>query len=328
MTKPSVVKTEIASELACISLSVNPIDLDILLQENCKNMKRMATITIFGLITVVALAACGLLEEPEAPSGAIEAIPLELEATDLPTDAAPEATEPGQEEEMAGELAAAEESKETETGGLVIYTISPEESQVRFELDEDLSGIRNTVIATTNQVAGELALDSSDPSSAQVGIILVNARSLVTDNNFRNRAIQNRILNTGDFEFIEFTPSAIEGIPDTVSSGETVNFMIVGELTIRDITNEVSFEVEATLVSEDEITGTASSVVSHKDYGLSIPEVPRVGADGACVLSAMLPGEEHTVTVAADGYAKATIEGRRPGTHDRPEEVTVRLKKK
>jgi polyisoprenoid-binding protein YceI len=251
-------------------------NLEILLQEDSKYMKRIATIAIFGLVTMFALAACGLLEEPAAPSGAIEAIPLEIEAPDLPTEAASEATDSSPEEEIAGEPAAAEESTETGASGLVIYTISPEESQVRFELDEDLGGIRNTVIGTTNQVAGEIALDSSDPSSTQVGIILINARALVTDNDFRNRAIQNRILNTGSFEFIEFAPSAIEGMPDTVGLGETVDFVIVGDLTIRDITNEVSFEVKATLVSEDEITGTASSVVSREDYGLSIPEVPRV----------------------------------------------------
>jgi polyisoprenoid-binding protein YceI len=242
-------------------------------------MKRIATFVIFGLITVVGLAACGLLEEPATPSGAIEAIPLEIAATDPPTESAPEVTEvaaPSQEEEMADEPTATEENSETEVGGLVIYTIVPEESQVRFELDEDLSGIRNTVRGTTNQVAGEIALDSSDPSTAQVGTLLVNARTLVTDNDFRNRAIQNRILNTGSFEFIEFAPSAIDGLPETISPGETVNFVIIGDLTIRDVTKEVSFEVEATLVSEDEISGTASSVVSHKEFGLSIPEVPRV----------------------------------------------------
>ena len=240
-------------------------------------MKRIATFVIFGLITAVGLAACGLLEEPATPSGAIEAIPLEISATDPPAESASEATleatevaAPSQEEEVADEPVVTEENTETEAGGLVIYTIVPEESKVRFELDEDLSGIRNTVRGTTNQVAGEIALDSSDPSTAQVGTLLVNARTLVTDNDFRNRAIQNRILNTGSFEFIEFAPSAIEGLPETINLGETANFVIVGDLTIRDVTKEVSFEVEATLVSEDEISGTASSVVSHEEDRKSV----------------------------------------------------------
>jgi hypothetical protein len=54
----------------------------------------------------------------------------------------------------------------------------------------------------------------------------------------------------------------------------------------------------------------------------------RTDADGACLLLAMLPGEEHTVHAVADGYAKAESKGHLPGTIDRPGEVTIRLQRK
>ncbi|MEN8151805.1 MAG: carboxypeptidase-like regulatory domain-containing protein, partial [Planctomycetota bacterium] len=54
----------------------------------------------------------------------------------------------------------------------------------------------------------------------------------------------------------------------------------------------------------------------------------RTGPDGAAVLLAMLPGEEHTVAARADGYERTESTGHVPGTVDRPVEVTVRLKKK
>jgi RNA polymerase sigma-70 factor (ECF subfamily) len=60
----------------------------------------------------------------------------------------------------------------------------------------------------------------------------------------------------------------------------------------------------------------------HPGWGL------RTGSDGAAVLLAMLPGEEHLVMAAADGYGKAESKGHLPGTLDGPVEVTVRLKKK
>jgi hypothetical protein len=53
----------------------------------------------------------------------------------------------------------------------------------------------------------------------------------------------------------------------------------------------------------------------------------RTGQDGAAVLFAMLPGEEHTVMAAADGYSKVESGEHLPGTRDRPAEVTIRLKK-
>src|SRR5690606_27226017 len=113
-------------------------------------------------------------------------------------------------------------------------------------------------------------------SQTQVGVIQINARTLATDNNFRNRAIQNEILDTGAYEFITFTPTGIEGLPASAAVGETVTFTLVGDLTIRDVTLPATFAVEATAVSETQITGTATAVVNRADYGLQIPSVPSV----------------------------------------------------
>ncbi|MCB8983967.1 MAG: YceI family protein [Ardenticatenaceae bacterium] len=165
---------------------------------------------------------------------------------------------------------------EAQTSGPRLFTISPDDSEVNFTLDEDLRGLRNTVVGTTNQVAGEVAIDLNDLSTAQVGVLQINARTLATDNNFRNRAIQNEILETGTYEFITFTPTAVNGLPASAAVGEEVSFTIDGDLTIRDVTQPVTFAVTATAVSDSQITGTATAVVSRTDYNLNIPQVPNV----------------------------------------------------
>ena len=124
---------------------------------------------------------------------------------------------------------------------------------MRFEIDEDLRGALNTVVGTTDQVAGQLSVNLADLSQTQVGVIQINARTLVTDNDFRNRAINNEILDTGQFEFITFTPTAVEGLPASATVGETITFTLVGDLTIRDITQPATFTVEATAVSETQL---------------------------------------------------------------------------
>jgi polyisoprenoid-binding protein YceI len=212
----------------------------------------------FLAATALLLAsACGLLREPEAASSQIEAIPLEVETTE-PTAVATEAV------------------SEAVDSGLQVYAISQEASQVRFELDEDLRGERKTVVGTTDQVAGEIALNMSDLSSAQVGVMQINARTLVTDSNLRNRAIQNEILDTGGFEFITFTPSSISGLPDSIEVGQEVSFTIEGVLTIRDITLPVVFNVVARADSDQQLSGTASAVINRADFNLNIPSVPNV----------------------------------------------------
>ncbi len=230
-------------------------------------MKKRVILT--GLVTIFMLlfaSACGLLQEPEEASGTIEAIPLELDSATKEAVATEAVTEEPAVEEPAAEAG----------GGLVVFTISQEGSEVRFELNEELRGQPKTVVGTTSQVAGELAVDINDLSTVQAGVIQVNARTLATDNDFRNRAIANEILQTGANEFITFTPTAVNGLPGSVSMGETVNFTIAGDLTIRDITAEATFDVEATVDSATQLSGTASTVVLRSDYDLRIPSVPNV----------------------------------------------------
>lgn len=261
---------------------------------------RVWLLTVLVVVGIL-LAGCGLLREPEEASGPIEAIPLELQtpvaeetqatATAEPVvevqpvdedvaataEAYPAPDEASGAEALAESYPGAEETKEAPvTEELRVYQIVQEASQARFELDEDLRGQRTTVVGTTNQVAGELALNLTDLSTTQIGTIQVNARTLLTDNNFRNRAIHNEILQTGAYEFIIFTPTAVNGLPDSVAVGEEVSFTVEGDLTIRDVTQPATFEVTAVAVSETELAGTASSAVEREAFSLTIPEVRNV----------------------------------------------------
>jgi polyisoprenoid-binding protein YceI len=236
---------------------------------------------ILLLLTAMLATACGLLQEPEEASAPIEAIPLDVaEASDaldpVEEGAGDVGTTADAPEQIESGADTAAEALTEGSGSVSVYQISQADSQVRFQLDEDLRGLRNTVVGTTNQVAGEIAFDSSDLSTVQLGVIQINARTLVTDNNFRNRALANDILDTGAHEFITLTPTAINGLPATAAVGEGISFTIDSQLTIRDITQAVTFEVVAMVVSESQIQGNASAVVSREDYGLNIPSVPNV----------------------------------------------------
>lgn len=254
---------------------------------------------IVGAIGVVVIAAIlyAFFRTPEEASAPIEAVPIELAATDVPEPTAePEPTDaPEPTEEMVEQPTdevmeeptdepmeeptdepMEEPTEEIVSADPIVYAIVQDRSQVTFELDEDLRGERITVVGTTNQVAGQLAFAPSDLSTAQIGIITINARTLMTDNDFRNRAIQNRILFTDDFEFIQFEPTSIDGLPESVAVGESADFTITGNLTIRDITMEETFDATVTFASENEINGVAITIISRENYGLQIPEVPSV----------------------------------------------------
>ena len=249
-----------------------------------KNRKVLLGMLAFIVLAAGAWAVNFVFGKPEAASAPIRSIPLEL--TLAPTNVLP--TEKPKPEATAvpaqGPIEPTVEPTEAPGDGPIIFEISQTESEVRFTIDEMLRGEPNTVVGTSDQVAGQIAVDLADLSTAQVGVIQVNARTLATDNNFRNRAIRNVILETNDYEFITFTPTAVNGLPDTAITGDTLTFQITGDLTIRDITQTVVFDVTATAVSGTRLEGTAVATVQRADYNLVIPEVEGVANVNEAVL--------------------------------------------
>jgi polyisoprenoid-binding protein YceI len=66
------------------------------------------------------------------------------------------------------------------------------------------------------------------------------------------------------------------GLPEAVGMNQAVTFQLTGDLTVRDITNSVTFEVTATMVSEERLEASATTNVTRDAYGLTIPNVPGV----------------------------------------------------
>lgn len=166
---------------------------------------------------------------------------------------------------------------------VTLFELTPA-SEARFTLNEVLRGAPTTVVGFTNQVAGQIAINPDDLSTAVLGEILINARTLQTDNDFRNTAIGNRILFTSQYEFIRFVPKQIDGLPQRVADGERAEFMVTGDLTVKDVTKEVVFAVTAVLTSPTQLQGTASATINRADFALTIPEVPGVANVDEAVL--------------------------------------------
>src|SRR5690606_11052027 len=100
-----------------------------------------------------------------------EAVPTTEPALEAAPSEAP--TEPA----TPTEAPATEPATEA-AGAATVFTIDQAASQVRFQLDEDLRGVRTTVVGVTDQVAGQLSINLADLSQTQVGVIQINARTL------------------------------------------------------------------------------------------------------------------------------------------------------
>lgn len=170
-------------------------------------------------------------------------------------------------EEASGPMAAAPVGG---GGAAKTYEIDQMASEARFIIHEELRGAPKEVVGTTNQVAGQFAASLSDLGTAKLGEIKVNARTLKTDEEMRDRMTGNRILNTAQYEFITFAPTAIVGLSGSAAPGDERRFQVQGNLTVRDATRPVVFDVTMNVVSENELSVEANTTIRRSDFGIEV----------------------------------------------------------
>lgn len=227
---------------------------------------RFAVVALVMMALLVAACAEGPAAAPAAPTVApAPTAPAAAEPTTAPLAEATATAAPAEE-------AAAPSADE------VTFVIDPARSSVRFILTEMLSGVFTVVTGEGNGVAGAVTVNLDDYGSTTISPIEIDARSLATDNGFRDQAVGRFVLqhNQEENRFIRFTPTSIDGLPATATVGAPFEFSVTGDLTIRTITRPVTFTMTVTPLSENEIQGSGSTVVLRSDFDLQIPSVPRV----------------------------------------------------
>lgn len=159
-----------------------------------------------------------------------------------------------------------------------LYSIDSGSAKATFTINEVLRGSSYTVVGKTDQVAGQFTFDPADPAASQLGTITIDARTLTTDDNSRNRALGNQILTTGNYEYIIFTPSNLSGLPDAVTVGQPFTFQATGDLTIKGVSRPTTFDVTLTPGADGSVQGAATTTINYADWGVSIPSVPFVAS--------------------------------------------------
>jgi polyisoprenoid-binding protein YceI len=246
------------------------------------HLKQIVVFSALAVALILGAAAYNIFKTPAAASGPLVAIPLAGSAT---ATTAAQATAGVPSTSPTADTATDAETDSATTSDAaalpsesVTLQIVQGETEARFIIDEVLNNAPKTVVGTTDQVAGEIAIDPQDPTQTRVGVIQVNARDLTTDSEFRNRAIKNQILQTDQYEFVTFTPTKIVGLPQQGTVGQPYTFQIVGDLTIGAVTKPATFDVTASAVGQARLEGTATTTIAYADYGISIPQVRQVAS--------------------------------------------------
>jgi polyisoprenoid-binding protein YceI len=145
-------------------------------------------------------------------------------------------------------------------------------SDFGYRVDEVIAGISTTAVGRSNEVTGLLTIDGTTATAVDVE---VQINSIKSDSALRDGRFTGSIMNSDE------SPTATFSLTEPIEFGtiptgdEQVTATATGELTLRGVTNPVTFDVTAQ-TTDGRIGVFGSIPVVFADYGIDNPSFGQV----------------------------------------------------
>ncbi len=156
------------------------------------------------------------------------------------------------------------------SSGAVTFNIIPEESKVTYEVGETFFNQNNRfnlAVGVTQTLSGSVFGDLSNPPVSSIGPIQVDISKFTSDSNRRDNAIRGDWLESTRFPIATFVSTSIEGLPSSYAEGQDYALKVTGDLTVREVTRSVTFDV-ITRLNGDTLSGTANTTILLSDFSI------------------------------------------------------------
>lgn len=225
-------------------------------------MKRLIASAPLFLAAALILAACSTpTAAPAAPAAA-------------PATEAAAAANNNKEAPPVVPASTAAEATEAAATGTHVYKVVPDQSEAGYSVKEEFFGQGfETAVGSTNAVNGQVALQF-DNNSVKVADnqFTVDISTLKTDRPRRDQAIRDRWLESSKFPTATFVAKDVTDLPADAALGKDVSFKLSGDLTIRDVTKPVTWDMTAK-VDGNTLTGSGATSLLMKDFGFDPPDI-------------------------------------------------------
>ena len=224
----------------------------------------------FLIVLALALAACASPTSPPslAPATQLPATePTPAAAASTPVSSANQAVSTTPTTQPLDENIAA--TGAPGDSAAVVYQIDASNSKVSYQVDEvflDQGNKLATAVGVTQGVAGTLTIDHGQPKNSSLGAFTVDVSQFTSDSGRRDNAIRGRFLESAKYPTVTFMPSKIEGLPTSIQDGVDYALKVSGDLTIRQTTKPVTFDVTVKL-SGSSLSGQATTQILMSDFG-------------------------------------------------------------
>ena len=192
--------------------------------------------------------------------------------TPTPTPTSTPSPTPDTSPQQTPETAVTPPQPDAGMGGVTLEISSGSEARYRVREQLAFLDFPNDAVGVTQDVEGTLVLGPDGAVSPEDSLIRVDLSTLQSDEDRRDNYVRNRTLATGQYPHTEFVPTTISGLQWPLPSTGEASFSITGDMTVRDVTREVTWETTAQF-GEDRITGTATTDFTFDDFDLSVPSV-------------------------------------------------------
>ena len=239
-------------------------------------MLRVSQFTLIFALIAAMLAACAGAAAPAAPAAEAPAAE-EAAASDVempqpdPADQAQEATAaPG--EAVTGASPLALENAPTAR----TFRLVPGASSMQYFVEEEFFGQAVpfiTAVGQTTTVTGEVTLRFADSGmTIDAGVFTADISTLTSDRPRRDQAIRDRWLESNRYPLATFAATEIVDMPADAAFGQDVRFRVQGDMTIRDVTNPITWKMTARL-DGGMLTGAATTFFYMQEYGFDPPDI-------------------------------------------------------
>lgn len=210
-----------------------------------------------------------------------------------PTDTAPAATDPtdesaGPSEEQPTDTTpttepAPADTVDTAAAGAGLWEIT-DASELGYRVTEVLFGIDAEGVGRTNQISGALTINGLQVTDAE---FVVDVASISSDESRRDNQFRGRIMSTDEFPTATFNLTEPIELSTESEEGATVETTATGDLTLRGVTNSVTFDVSAK--QEDGKIGVLGNIpIVFADYEIANPSVPGITTEDEGLLEFVL----------------------------------------
>jgi polyisoprenoid-binding protein YceI len=143
-----------------------------------------------------------------------------------------------------------------------------EGSQVGYRVVEVLFGQDTEGVGRTGEIDGSIEIGGTQVTA---GSFTVQMATVESDESRRDNQFRGRLLSTDQFPTSTFTLTAPIDLGTVPASGQQITATATGDLTLRDVTRPVTFDVQA-LLNGDQINIVGSTDIVFADYGIQQPD--------------------------------------------------------